>query len=328
MGRPIDLARATTAHVADDELHRPADGGVRPIALAEHVHAMVHPDRPGSRTVGHDHRAHRHGGGEDPVDVERVGADRLDRGDHPREVLGTAPGHHRVDGDLLDRDLDQIGRHDGDDLVGGSGGALEHAQHPGLAGWDHGQAVGPAAVEQGLHLVLEPGQFHPPRPEPRPREPSEELIGEVGVDALGTTARPEIGQVRTEIGETRQLLPRPPGPPDGAVDLLSAGHLQERRYRLDAVVPAHRQLPVVDRGVAGGERRVVLAHDGQGAGFGQLGEHRHHEGAGGTIALHDDDESVGQGRRNGRIGGAHSGQRSHRATDVTHRGMYSAGPLP
>ena len=36
------------------------------------------------------------------MDVELVGARRLDRGEHDGQVLGLAAGHHRVDGDLLD----------------------------------------------------------------------------------------------------------------------------------------------------------------------------------------------------------------------------------
>ena len=51
-------------------------------------------------------------------------------GQHHREVLGLAAGHHRVDGDLLDGALDEVGRDDRDDLVGRAGRALEHARAP------------------------------------------------------------------------------------------------------------------------------------------------------------------------------------------------------
>src|SRR2546427_11248 len=45
------------------------------------------------------------------VEVEGLVADRLDRGDHDREVLGPAPGHDGVDRDLLDgRDQRRHGR--------------------------------------------------------------------------------------------------------------------------------------------------------------------------------------------------------------------------
>ena len=42
--RPVDLARAAAADVADDELQRPADRGVGAVALAERVDAAVHAD--------------------------------------------------------------------------------------------------------------------------------------------------------------------------------------------------------------------------------------------------------------------------------------------
>ena len=47
----------------------------------------------------------------------------FDRGEHDRQVLGPAAGHHRVDRDLLDRALDEVGRDDRDDVVGSRGRA-------------------------------------------------------------------------------------------------------------------------------------------------------------------------------------------------------------
>jgi len=45
-----------------------------------------------------------------PCRIERLVADRLDGGEHDGQVLGTAAGHHRVDGDLLDGGAPVIGR--------------------------------------------------------------------------------------------------------------------------------------------------------------------------------------------------------------------------
>ena len=81
------------------------------------------------------------------------------RGDHPRQVLGLAAGHHGVDRDLLDRHRHQVGRHDGDHLVRVAVVPCEHAQHPLLGGRHHRQAVGEAAVEHRLHLVVEIGEL-------------------------------------------------------------------------------------------------------------------------------------------------------------------------
>ena len=65
-----------------------------------------------------DHRPDRHRRRQHAVDVELVVADRFDRGEHPRQVLGQAAGHHGGDGDLLDGDVDEVGRHGGDDVLG------------------------------------------------------------------------------------------------------------------------------------------------------------------------------------------------------------------
>ena len=102
---------------------------------------------------------------------------------------GRQPGHHGGDGDLLDRDVDEVGRHGGDDVVGGAVGALEHAQHALLGRRDDGQAVGPAAGEHRLELVLELGQLDAPRAQPAALEPHAQLVDAVGVDAQRAAAR-------------------------------------------------------------------------------------------------------------------------------------------
>ena len=129
---------------------------VGPVALAEHVHAAVHPDAPGGSA-----RCTIITG---PTGIVVASTPWMlnssvqvasTRGEHQRQVLGLAAGHHRVDRDLLDRALDEVGRHDGDDVVGRAGRALEHPQHARLGRRHDRQAVGPAAVEQRLQLVLE-----------------------------------------------------------------------------------------------------------------------------------------------------------------------------
>ncbi len=193
VGGAVHLAGTATADVADHELHGPADGEVGTVSLAERVDATVHADGPRARPVAHDDRADRHRGGEDTVDVELVGAHRLDSGDHPGQVLGTAAGHHGIDGDLLHRHLHQVRGHHGDDLVGCSGGALQDAQHPLLGGWYHGQTIGEAAVEEGFHLVVEVRQFDPAAGEDMPPEAGSEAVDEVGVHRQRPAAGPERG---------------------------------------------------------------------------------------------------------------------------------------
>ena len=154
-GGAVHLARAAAAHVAHHELQRPPDGRIGPVPLAQRVDAGVHADRAGDRAVDDHDRARRVGRGQEPVDVERVGAGGLDRGEHDGQVLRPAAGQHRVDGDLLDRARHEIRWHHRDALGGIARGTLEHTQHA-LARWrDDGQPIGPAPRIAGLDLVLE-----------------------------------------------------------------------------------------------------------------------------------------------------------------------------
>ena len=158
-GGPVDAVRAwpAPAHVAHDQLQGPPDRGVGPVALAQHVVPAVHADAPGDGTVDDQHRTAEVGRAQQAVDVEVVGAGRLDGGQDHRQVLGLAAGHHRVDGHLLHRGRHQVGRDGGDHVLGIAAGALQHAQHPGLGGGHDRQPVAPAPVEEGLRLVLEAG---------------------------------------------------------------------------------------------------------------------------------------------------------------------------
>ena len=171
MRGPIDLAGAPAADVAHEELQGAADRGVGSVALTESVDAGVHPDPARAGTAAHDHRADGHRGGEQPVHVELVGAHRLHRGEHPREVLGETARHHGSDGDLLDGDVDEIGRDGRDDLVERSRRASEHAQHALLGRRHDGEAVGPPALEHQLELVLELGDLDAARAQDRGTEP-------------------------------------------------------------------------------------------------------------------------------------------------------------
>ncbi len=122
---------------------------------------------------------------------------------------GFAPGHHRVDGDLLDGALHEIGRDHRDDLVGRSGGAFEHAQHAGLGGSDDGKTVGPASIEQGLGLVLERGDLDAPTAQDGAAEAHREHVDHVGVDGQRAAPRPLFGQVRAERRLSRRASPTP-----------------------------------------------------------------------------------------------------------------------
>ena len=159
VGGPVDALRAPAADVAHDELDGAPDRQVGAVALPERVAGAVHPDRLGARPAADDDRADRHRRRQHAVDVELVVADRLDRREHPWQVLGEATGHHGGDGDLLDGDVDEVWGHRGDDVLGVAGRALEHPQHPLLGRRHDRQAVGPAPREHRLELVLQLGEL-------------------------------------------------------------------------------------------------------------------------------------------------------------------------
>ena len=88
------------------------------------------------------------------MDVERIGAHGLHRGEHDREVLGAASRQNGVDGHLLHGAPGVVGRHNRDDLIRSAARALEHAEHPLGGGRHHRQPVAPAARGAGLDRVL------------------------------------------------------------------------------------------------------------------------------------------------------------------------------
>ena len=153
--RAVDLAGTAAADVADDELQRAADRRVGAVALPEALMPAFMPMRAADRAVDHDHRARRHRRREQAVHVELVGARGLDRGEHHRQVLGLAAGHHRVDRHLLDRARGPGRAARPRRPRPGAAVPLEHAQHPRRRRRHDRQAIGPAAREAGFDLVLE-----------------------------------------------------------------------------------------------------------------------------------------------------------------------------
>ena len=70
--------------------------------------------------------------------VELVGTDGLQGGQHDREVLGQAAGHHGIHGHLLHRALDEGRGHDRHHLVGRPSRSVQHAGHPGFGRGNNG----------------------------------------------------------------------------------------------------------------------------------------------------------------------------------------------
>ena len=229
------------------------------------------------------------------MDVELVGARGLERREDHRHVLRLRAGHHRVDGDLLDGALDEVGGHDRNHLVGGAGRAREHPQHSCLCRSDHGQAVGPPSIEEGLGFVLERGDLDPPAAQHRCSEPDGEHVDHVGIDRQRAAAGPHVGEARPQSLDGGERFPRRPGPAEGPFDLDAVLHPDQGRDGLDVVVVRDREVLVVDRCEALGEGRLVLGEDGElDAGFAQLMQDRGHEHTRGALGLDDGDDPIGQ----------------------------------
>jgi len=114
--RHADVARSRPTQIHAHQPHGAADRRVGAPARAEHARARIDLELRADRAV-HDHeRRRRVGRRRDPMQVERLIADRLDRRDHDRQVLRTASGHNRVDRDLLDGGAPVVGRHERHEL--------------------------------------------------------------------------------------------------------------------------------------------------------------------------------------------------------------------
>ncbi len=154
----VDLTGPPAADVADDELECTADRRVGAIALPERIDPRVHTDGPCDRTVDDDERAREPRRREQTVHVELVGAGRLERGEHDRQVLRQAARHHRVDRHLLDRALDEVRRHDRDD-VGRDGACVPahmRATRSGVGGTSGRPSLHPRAYIASLSSSASP----------------------------------------------------------------------------------------------------------------------------------------------------------------------------
>src|SRR5580704_1258707 len=105
VGSHVGLAGNIAADVAEHELYRTTDRGVGACALSERVAAGVDVNLFGNRSVDKEERRGRVGGGLDAVKLAVIVQERVDRGEHHREIFRPAPRKHGVDGDLLDRRL-------------------------------------------------------------------------------------------------------------------------------------------------------------------------------------------------------------------------------
>ena len=151
--RHADDTGPGAAHVDADEAQGAADRRVGAPARSEQPGAAVDVQAVADRPVDDDQRRRRVGRRRDAVQVERVVAHRFHCRDHHRQVVGPAARHDRVDRDLLDGGAAVVGRHLGDQLVGGAARRLDGARDPLGRGRHHRQAVGHAARVELLDRI-------------------------------------------------------------------------------------------------------------------------------------------------------------------------------
>ncbi len=154
----VELARNAAADIGEDEPQRASYGRVAFPSLPEHVVSGVDLELLYDGTVDDDHRRNGVGRGLHRQQVELRLADGFDRCEHDGKIVGSAAGHHSVDGDFLDRRQRHPGRDHADDGVRGLPDGRQHFVDALAARRHDGQAIGPALrVEIVVDLIRRRG---------------------------------------------------------------------------------------------------------------------------------------------------------------------------
>ena len=146
MCRPIKHPRRATTDVQQDEAESSADGSVGTPALTKDVVASIHSQFPSEGTVEDQQWSTRMGGALHRVEVELPFEQSLNRGNDNREVLGQAAGHHRIDGEFLDRGDAVFGRHRAKFVLRVTVSPGQELFHPLRRRRNNRQPIGPALV--------------------------------------------------------------------------------------------------------------------------------------------------------------------------------------
>ena len=154
--------------------------------------------------------------------VELIGADRVHRGQHHREVLRSTARHDSVDGNLLDGAFGEVWRYQCHHLVRVTHGALQNAGHQVLSRWHHRESVRPPSVEHHLVVVVESCNLHPARFEHRALEPGPEFVDPPGVNRQRASTGLEVGKVGPKGSLTGEVVPGVAVPAGGPGHLSSA----------------------------------------------------------------------------------------------------------
>ncbi len=146
LGGGVAGAGSGTGHVEQHEAHRPADGGVGPVAGTEGTDLGVEAHLRDGVAVNDDQRRHRMGGGVDAPQVQALLAERPHGGRHDREHLRRTAGHDGVDGNGPTGGRSSPGWQHGEDLVRVQ--AAEHRTDAFFCGRHDRQSVAPLTLRQ------------------------------------------------------------------------------------------------------------------------------------------------------------------------------------
>ena len=178
------------------------------------------------------------------------------------QVLGPAAGHHRVDRDLLDRALDEVGRHDRDDVVGRARRARDMRATRSTVGGTSGRP----SLQPRAYIASASSSASPSSTRARAAASARSRATSRASTTSGSCVRePQPGR---QSGRRR---PRPSTPvnashwlrsqPSSALDDLAVLDAQQRRHGVDVERERDLEVAVVARADAVGERRVVLRVD-------------------------------------------------------------------
>jgi hypothetical protein len=126
--------RVDAEGVAHDQADGAGHGGVRPEAGAERAARGVEAEVVPYRAVDHDHRGGSAGGLPAAAAGGALAHQRVEGGQHHREVLGQAAGHGGVDGGQVHRAVPADLLEGADDVVGVLAGGGQERLDQGLVG--------------------------------------------------------------------------------------------------------------------------------------------------------------------------------------------------
>ena len=292
-GSPVHALGLAAANVSHGQLHRPANGVIGSVTLAQGVAPSIHANLSGDRAVDDGHGTDKARRRQSAVQAIVLVQHRLDRGQNYGHVFGPAASHDCVDGYFLHGASIQVGGHQAQHFIRRPRGTVQHRQHSRLGRRDHRQAIAPAAFVTSFDGVF--------------LGPNLDMAGDHGSIVVanfqlrqtvlllvqGATARLKRRQISAKIADASKTFPGRAVPAIGAINLSTVFETHQGGHDF------HIQ-PVrgIQQGIIGNVRdafregRIVLAINHQAALFHKLLQYRRDHDAGRAIPLDDNYQSV------------------------------------